>query len=90
MKDKLIFLVKIARVFVVSKVKRESWVSRGVWERRAARRWSRRKLAERSGVAEGTILYIEHGYCMTGIDTLEAVLRELGCELVIKEVDYDF
>ena len=90
MKDKLIFLVKIARVFVVSKVKRESWVSRGVWERRAARRWARRKLAERSGVAEGTIRNIEHGVCYTGIDTLEAVLRELGCELVIKEVDYDF
>ena len=68
-------------------VRRESWVSRGVWERRAARRWSRRKLAERAGVAEGTIANIEYGICHTGIDTLEAVLRELGCELVIKEVD---
>jgi transcriptional regulator with XRE-family HTH domain len=71
-------------------VKRDSWVSRGVWQRRAAKRWSRRELAERSGVAEGTIRNIECGLCYTGIDTLEAVLRELGCELVIKEVDYDF
>lgn len=70
--------------------RRDSWVSRGVLQRRAAKRWSRRELADRSGVAEGTIRNIEHGLCYTGIDTLEAVLRELGCELVIKEVDYDF
>jgi len=72
------------------KIHSGSWVARGVWQRRSQKRWSRRELAERSGVAEGTILNIEHGNCMTGIDTLEAVLRELGCELVIEEVDYDF
>jgi transcriptional regulator with XRE-family HTH domain len=44
-------------------------------------------LAERSGVAVGTILNIEHGYCMPAVDTLEIVLRELGCELIIKEVE---
>ena len=72
------------------KTQRRSWVSHGVWQRRSQKRWSRRELAERSGVAEGTILNIEHGNRMPAVDTLEIVLRELGCELVIKEVEYDF
>ena len=72
------------------KTQRRSGVSHGVWQRRSQKRWSRRELAERSGVAEGTILNIEHGNCMPAVDTLEIVLRELGCELVIKEVEYDF
>lgn len=71
-------------------VRRESWVSRAVWQRRSQKRWSRRELAERSGVTEGTIKNIEYGYNMPAVDTLEIVLRELGCELVVKEVEYDF
>lgn len=69
--------------------RRESWVSRGVWQRRLAKRWSRQKLATRSGVSVSTICNIEYGLNMPAVDTLEGVLRELGCELVIKEVDYD-
>lgn len=69
--------------------RRESWVSRGVWQRRLAKQWSRRKLATRSGVSVSTICNIEYGLNMPAVDTLEGVLRELGCELVIKEVDYD-
>ena len=84
------FHISVAMTSGLTMVKRDSWVSRGVWQRRAAKRWSRRELAERAGGAEGTIRNIEYGLCYTGIDTLEAVLRELGCELVIKEVDYDF
>lgn len=69
--------------------RRESWVSRGVWQRRLARGWSRQKLATRSGVSVQTICNIEYGLAMPAVDTLEGVLRELGCDLVIKEVDYD-
>jgi ribosome-binding protein aMBF1 (putative translation factor) len=81
------FHTGVAMTSGLTMVRRESWVSRGVWQRRAAKRWSRRELAERSGVAVGTILNIEHGYCMPAVDTLEIVLRELGCELIIKEVE---
>ena len=65
--------------------RRESWVSISVRRLRAAKRWSRRELAERSGVSANTIANIEHGFAMPAVDTLEGVLHELGCELKIEE-----
>ena len=69
----------------MSKTRRESWVSISVRRLRAAKRWSRRELAERSGVSANTIANIEHGFAMPAVDTLEGVLHELGCELKIEE-----
>ena len=74
----------------MAKHRRESWVSINVRRLRAAKRWSRRELAERSGVSANTIANIEYGFCMPAVDTLEVVLRELGCELKIAEIEYDF
>jgi transcriptional regulator with XRE-family HTH domain len=75
---------------MMAKRKRESWVSSGVQRRRAAKQWSRRELAERAGVAESTIANIEYGFVMPSVDTLEPVLRALGCELGITEIEYDW
>jgi len=45
---------------------------------------SRRLLAERAGVAESTIASIESGRNLPNITTFEAVLYELGSELVVR------
>jgi len=59
-------------------------VSATVTDLRRAKKMSRRLLAERAGVAESTIASIESGRNLPNITTFEAVLYELGSELVVR------
>lgn len=57
---------------------------------RKAKGWSQERLANKSGIHRLTISYIERGESKASVETIEALLGAMGCELIVRAKHENF